>query len=305
MSLLSKILKASDLNSLVEAVDKLEQKSYKDESELFWKPVADKSKAGSFVIRFLPVPEIDLEKGGQAWVGPIFNHGFQHPEKNAKSDPWFIDNCPTTIGKPCPVCEHNSVLYNSGSDYNKEIVKKQKRQVKYLVNILVVKDTKNPENNGKVFLFSIGTKLFNKILQASKPVFEDEKPFNPFCPVTGKDFNLKFYEENGQRTYDKSAFVENSTRIAKTDEEIEAILSQEHSLLQFLDESRFKDYDTLRQRLARVVGTVLHPDNETKVETPKVQQKENPVPSKEVKQTNETKEDGDDIDYFQSFLEDD
>ena len=141
----------------------------KNETENYWKPELDKSGNGYAVIRFLPTPEGEE----MPWVS-YFDHGFQGPGG------WYIEKSLTTIGKQDPVSEYNTQLWNTGIEANKEIARKQKRRLHYVSNIYVVSDPKNPHNEGKVFKYRYGKKIFEMLKEAISPAFEDEKAINPF-----------------------------------------------------------------------------------------------------------------------------
>ena len=162
-------------------------------------------------IRFLDVSPEDGEDS-LPWV-KIFSHGFQGPGG------WLIDNCLTTNNVKCPVCEHNSSLWNSGIEANKEILRKQKRKLNYVANVYIVSDPKNPENEGQVKLFKFGKKIFDKITEAMNPAFEDEKAMNPFDYWTGANFKLKIRKVDGYQNYDKSEF-ESPSPLFKEDAKI-------------------------------------------------------------------------------------
>ena len=233
-------------DSLMKEVDKIANpegaKNSRDDERL-WQPEVDKSGNGYAVIRFLPPP-----KGEELpWVR-VWNHGFQGP-----TGKWYIENSLTTIGKPDPVSELNNELWNSGSEANKEIARKQKRRLSYICNILVVSDPKHPENEGKVKLFKFGKKIFDKIKDVMQPQFEDEEPVNPFDFWKGANFKLKIRNVEGYRNYDKSEF-DDASAIFSDDEKIEAIWNQEHSLSEFLNEKNFKSYEDLKKKLEGVLN---------------------------------------------------
>ena len=172
-----------------------QQKSYTDDR--FWKPTVDKAGNGYAVIRFLPAPEgEDLP-----WVR-YWDHGFQGP-----SGLWYIENSLTSIGKDDPVSEMNSVLWNSGRDEDKETVRKRKRRLHYVTNIQVIHDAENQANEGKVFLYKFGKKIFDKVMDVMQPQFQDENPINPFDFWDGANFKLKIQKVAGYRNYDKSEFA--------------------------------------------------------------------------------------------------
>ena len=217
------------------------KKSYEDDR--FWKPTVDKAGNGMATIRFLPSPEGE----DMPWV-QVFSHSIQGP-----TGQWLIDNCLTTINQKCPVCEHNTVLWNSGIEANKEIVRKQKRKLQYIANIYIVKDPSNPENDGTVRLFKFGKKIFDKLNDLMNPEFEDETPINPFDLWEGANFKLKIRKVEGYQNYDKSEFDKPSP-LSKDDDDLERIWKSEHKLNEFLDKSNFKSYDQIKERLNVVLG---------------------------------------------------
>jgi hypothetical protein len=147
----------------------------------------------------------------------------------------------------------NSKHWNSGIDANKDIARKQKRKLKYIANILVIKDPAAPSNEGKVFLFEFGKKIFDKINEQIKPQFEDEKAITPFNFWEGANFKLKIRQVEGYRNYDKSEF-DGQQALFRDDDEIEKVWKAEHSLKEFLDAKNFKSYDELKARLNKALG---------------------------------------------------
>ena len=236
------------LDKLTKAIETTTQNAEagsKDDTR-FWQPTVDKSGNGMAVIRFLPAPSVDGDDG-LPWVRR-FDHGFQGPGG------WFIDNCLTTVGDKCPVCEHNSTLWNSGIEANKEIVRKQKRRLSYVANIYVVSDPSNPENEGTVRLFKFGKKIFDKISEVMNPEFPDETPLNPFDLWEGANFKLKIRNVEGYRNYDKSEFADKALLLDGDDAKLEAVYTKEHSLKDFTDKKHFKPYEQLKARLDKVLG---------------------------------------------------
>ena len=267
---LATLKKQNSLDSLLGAAQKesepLAKKSYVDER--LWKPVMDKSGNGYAVIRFLPAPEGEDMPWAKLW-----NHAFQGP-----TGQWYIENSLTTVGQNDPVSEYNSKLWNSGVESDKEIARKQKRKLQYYSNIYVVEDPANRENEGKVFLYRYGKKIFDKIMEAMQPAFQDETPVNPFDFWEGANFKLKLRKVDGYWNYDKSEFADPSA-LFDNDEEIEALWKTEYSLADFTAASNFKSYDELKTRLDAVLaGTVTvgkaedimedAPVAEPKVDTP-------------------------------------
>ena len=227
-----------DLLSKAESLNKSETKAGPDER--LWKPEVDKAGNGYAVIRFLPAPDGEDLPWAQVW-----SHAFQGPGG------WYIENSLTTLGKKDPVSDLNRELWNAGAEGSpqRDQARKQKRKLNYYSNIYVVKDSANPSNEGKVFLYRFGKKIFDKIMESMQPAFEDETPVNPFDFWKGADFKLKITRVAGFWNYDKSEFAETSTLGGFNDKELEAIWKEEHSLAAFTADDQFKSYDELKQRL--------------------------------------------------------
>jgi hypothetical protein len=227
---------------LVKEVEKMNTGSSGGADERFWKPEMDKTGVGSAIIRFLPAPEGEE----LPWV-KMYSHAFQG------NGGWYIENSLTTIGQKDPVSEHNRELWNSGSDKDKETVRKQKRKLSYYSNIYVIKDPAHPENEGKVFLFKFGKKIFDKILNAMQPEFEDEEPINPFDFWGGANFRLKIRKVEGYWNYDKSEF-DSPSALLDDDDALEALWKKEYSLSAIVAPDQFKSYEDLEKRLKYVLG---------------------------------------------------
>ena len=298
---LNAMKKSNSLDKLLGAAEQenkpQEKKSYVDER--IWKPVMDKTGNGFAIIRFLPAP-----KGEELpWV-KLWNHAFQGP-----TGQWYIENSLTTIGNNDPVSELNTKFWNSGVESDKEIARKQKRKLQYYSNIYVVKDSANPENEGKVFLYRFGKKIFDKVMETMQPAFEDETPVNPFDFWEGANFKLKLRKVDGYWNYDKSEFEKPSALLNGDDAELEALWGKQHSLKEFTEPTNFKSYDELKTRLNTVlsgtttVGNVTDmqtgqafddsPSTTTVVDTP-----EEPAPTVSV-----TDEDDDTMSYFEKLAE--
>jgi hypothetical protein len=248
MSLSSLKNKSSSLDKLKKAVEQSSAGNGggKNVDDRFWQPEVDAAGNGYAVIRFLDTPAVDGEDG-LPWV-QIWSHGFQGPGG------WYIENSLTTIGKTDPVSEHNTVLWNSGIEANKEIARKQKRKLTYIANVLVVSDPKRPQNEGKVFLYKFGKKIFDKIKEKLEPQFADETPLNPFDFWKGANFKVKIRNVEGYRNYDKSEFDSAAPLFNGDDAQIEKVWKSAHSLKDFLKPENFKSYDELKVKLDRVLG---------------------------------------------------
>ena len=217
-----------------------ENKSYNDDR--YWKIDLDKTGNGYAVVRFLPASQGE----DMPWV-QYFDHGFQGPGG------WYIEKSLTTLNQKDPVSEHNTELWNSGIEANKDIARKQKRRLHYVSNILVVSDPTHPENEGKVFLFRYGKKIFEMLKDKMQPQFQDETPMNPFDLWEGADFKIKVRKVDGYWNYDKSEFA-NSKPLSEDDAQLEAVWNSQHSLQDVIAPSEFKSYDELKQKLDRVLG---------------------------------------------------
>ena len=292
---LAAMKKQNSLDSLLGAAQKesapLEKKSYVDER--LWKPTMDKTGNGYAVIRFLPAPKgEDLP-----WV-KLWNHAFQGP-----TGQWFIENSLTTLGNNAPVSEYNSKLWNSGIESDKEIARKQKRKLQYYSNIYVVSDAANPQNEGNVFLYRYGKKIFDKVMEAMRPPFPDTDPINPFDFWEGANFKLKLRKVDGYWNYDLSSFDSVTPLLDGDDGALEEMYNKQYSLADFTSPTNFKSYDELKTRLDAVLsGTVVanttvqtlmesEPSSAIKVDT-----KPEPSPTVEA-------DDDDAMSYFEKLAE--
>ena len=220
-----------------------DKKGYEDDR--YWKPERDKSGNGYAVVRFLP----QREGEDMPWVR-LWNHGFQGPGG------WYIENSLTTLNKQDPVSEYNTKLWNNGTEDGKDQARKQKRRLSHISNIYVIKDPAHPENEGKVFLYRYGKKIFDKLNEAMNPEFEDEDSMNPFCLWSGADFKLKIRMLDGFVNYDKSEFDSPATLGEFDDDKLEEVYNQVHSLTELIAEDQFKSYDELKTKMEKVLGLV-------------------------------------------------
>ena len=285
--------KQSNLGSLtaklVKEVEKVNNSSGGGDERL-WKPELDKTGNGYAVIRFLPAPD----KEEIPWA-KLYTHAFQGPGG------WYIENSLTTVGGKDPVSDYNRELWNSGNESDKDVVRKQKRKLSYYSNIYVVKDPTNPANEGKVFLFKYGKKIFDKIMEAMQPEFEDESPINPFDFWQGANFKLKLRKVDGYWNYDKSEF-DSPSKLNEDDSELDKIWKTEYSLKEFTAPSNFKTYDELKNRLDDVLsGTQSTTSSAEDVELPKTEvDGDDKSYVDNVVKTTSTESD-DSLDYFQKL----
>ena len=277
---------------LEKTIDKPETKN-KYQDDRFWKPELDKSGNGFAVLRFLPAVEGEDMPWQRVW-----HHAFQGP-----GGQWYIENSLTTLNKKDPVSEENTRLWNTGIEADKEIARKRKRKLQYYSNVLVVSDPKHPENEGKVFLFKYGKKIFDKITEAMNPQFEDEKAVNPFDFWEGANFKLKIRKVDGYWNYDKSEF-EQVSRVKPSDEEIDALWKSQYALKPFIDPSNFKSYDELKEKLNKVLTGTRSTESVEDIDLPPVS---NDVPRSSngsVGKVSST-DDDDSLSYFSKLAEDD
>ena len=226
---------------LVKEVEKMNNTGGNADDRI-WKLDVDKGGNGYAVIRFLPAPE-----GEDLPFVKLYSHAFQGPGG------WFIENSLTTLGQKDPVSEYNSLLWNNGTDAGKETARKQKRKLTYVSNIYVVKDPANPDNEGKVFLYKYGKKIFDKLTAAMQPEFEDEEAIDPFDFWQGANFKLKAKNVAGYRNYDSSEFAAQSS-LLDDDDAMESLWKKQFSLSEIVAPDQFKTYDELKTRLDYVLG---------------------------------------------------
>jgi hypothetical protein len=278
----------SSLQNLTKELGKMNESAGAGSSngpdERFWKLSVDKAQNGHAVIRFLPASSNETVP----WVR-MFSHGFQGPGG------WYIENSLTTIGQKDPVSEYNTKLWNSGVESDKEIARKQKRKLQYISNIYVVSDPSNPDNEGKVFLFKYGKKIFDMINDKMNPEFEDETAVNPFDLWNGCNFRLRARKVAGYRNYDKSEF-DSSSALNEDDEELERIWNSQYSLEELIAPDQFKSYDELKTRFEKAIGIgeVSRASTETGFEEETASYEESAS----------TSEDDDSLDYFKKLAED-
>lgn len=263
-----------------------EKKSYVDER--IWKPTVDKAGNGYAVIRFLP--------NGDNWDLPFvryWDHGFQGP-----TGQWYIEKSLTSIGQQDPVGEANSKLWATGTDEAKDLVRKRKRRLHYVSNIIVESDPKNPDNEGKVFLYVYGKKIHDKIMDVMQPQFEDETPVDPFDFWEGASLKLKIRQVDGFRNYDKSEFASSEELFDGDDSKLEEVYNSMYNLNEFTDPANFKSYDELAKRFAMVQGESTPTSVQSDLDLSATSE---PAPIKSVEESSDAKTDDDDEDTLSYF----
>jgi hypothetical protein len=258
--------KSTDLlDRLAKELDKMNSNTTeRTEDTRFWQPEVDKSGNGMAVIRFLPPPAVDGDDG-LPWVR-LFSHGFKGP-----SGKWYIENSLTTLNQKDPVSEYNTKLWNESDDDNspqRKQVRSQKRKLVYISNIYVISDPKHPENEGKVFLFKFGKKIFDKISMLMDPEFEGDTPVNPFDFWKGANFKMRIRNVEGYRNYDQSTF-DSPTPLLNDDNKLEEIWKSQYSLKELVASDKFKSYDDLKKRLNDVLELDSKPVSKSSAPAPK------------------------------------
>lgn len=233
--------RTKNFEKLREEASKINQGN-NNQDDRYWTPTRDKAGNGSAVIRFLPAPSNEDIPYVKLW-----SHAFQG------TGGWYIEKSLTTLGKDDPASAHNSKLWDSGIEKNKEIAKKQKRKLKYISNIYVVSDPGNPDNNGKVFLYAYGKKIFDILNEAMNPSFEDIEPFNPYDLWGGANLKLRMTMKDGWPNYERTSF-DDCGPLFDDDDKLEEVWNSEYSLQAEVAEDKFKSYDELQKRLTKVLG---------------------------------------------------
>jgi hypothetical protein len=222
----------------------------------FWKMTLDSTASGSAVIRFLPAADDEVpmvKEVSYFFRGPGGVYG---------------ELSPSMIGKECPIRDRNGEDWAKAEANGDEALKNQVRDrgqnVKFYTNILVIDDQGNPENNGKVFLFKFGKQIKNIIDKQIKPEYADEKPIDPFDMWFGANFKFraKGREMPDRRTgkkimvpnYEDSKFADAGELFPGDDAKKEEVWKLTTSLAEFTDLTRFKDYETLKAHMLKVIG---------------------------------------------------
>ena len=285
--------RGSNINKIIQAAESAgsgETKSYVDDR--IWKPTVDKAGNGYAVIRFLPGTEENIP------FVRYWDHGFKGP-----TGLWYIENSLTSIGQTDPVGELNSKLWNTGLDSDKEKARTQKRRLHYVTNIYVVSDPSAPQNEGKVFLYKFGKKIFDKIYDLMNPDFADETPVDPFDFWEGADFKLKIRNVEGYRNYDKSEFASPAALLNADEAKLEDVYNKLHDLSEFTNPKNYKSYDQLKSKLMRVLGEEATAGAYTVIEEIKINEPIaaiEPVTAEEI-----SSEDEDTLSYFSKLAKQD
>jgi len=236
-----KFLNSGD--KMKKAVKKMKAKKPSYVDDRFWKTSPDKQGNADAVLRFLPQQEPEK--------APIVMKHTHFFKENGK---WFVCDCPTTFEMPCPADEYAQPYWDEDTKESKEIALKYSRKKRFISNVLVVNDINRPENNGKVFLYEFGIKIYEKIIDKLDPESELDEPIMIHDFLEGRNFKLKQQKVGGFINYDKSEFYSDSTPVAKTEKKMEEVYNQITDLDQFVDPEKIKSYSELKKKFIGVVG---------------------------------------------------
>jgi hypothetical protein len=211
--------------SLAKMREEKEAKTFTDDSYF---PKVDKNGNALVVVRILP--QKDMNKH------PI-QHRYSHKDEIGGKRINLL--CPSTFGtkKDCELCqiagEEWSLQKESGIEFPKVSAYRKKTS---LVNVLVIKDKAQPEMEGQVKKMYLANTLVDKINNKLFPPKDDSgelirKPEMIHDLWEGKNFNLEIFKnKSGFNDFSNSCFEAESTPVAKTEKEIEAIYNQIHDI---------------------------------------------------------------------------
>ena len=301
-------------SALNDQLQKISSKGYVNpDADKYWKPTRDSAGNGFAIIRFLPEPD-----GEDLPFVRLWDHAFQGP-----TGMWYIENSRKSINmeEPDPIAELNVKLWNATNDDSspeRAQARKQKRRLHFISNVYIIKDSGNPDNEGKVFLYKYGKKIHNMINEMMNPSFEDEERVNPFDLWDGANFRLKIRQSDGFPNYDKSEF-DSPSPLFNDDAELEAVWKRAYSLKELVAPHNFKSYDELLAKMQRVLGIV---DSNTKSTAkrfadeedqdqeidmsklnskPEVKSAPAPEPKSSAPASNDDDDDADDLEYFKNL----
>lgn len=270
-----------------------------EKDERFWELTKDNDYNGEAIVRFLPQPE--SKKGFP--IIKMLNHGFK---QNGR---WFIENCPTIIGKPCPICEKAIVEY--AKHENEENFKNPfYKKTRYIACILVVKDPGKPENEGQIMLWSFGPSIYDKIMDGVAPESGLTEAIEAFDLYDGVNFLIKSHKKDKWPNYSNSKFMTSATPVAKKDKEIEKIFNSIINVDEFLEEDKFKSAEELQKKLNDILGIGENNEKANDKKNKSNRTKDNDKSSKDDEDEEENNEDEDFEDNegnvdFDSLVDDD
>lgn len=224
-----------------------DKKKKREVDARFWTPTIKPDGTAEAIIRFLPSPKGENSPKVEFWT-----YSFEGPYG------WYIEKSLASLkqeGLYDPMAEYNNKLWKQG-EAGQQQARKQKRMLHYVSNILVIDDPEKPENNGKVFLYRYGSKIYdNKIKPLMFPTkTSGEKPVNPFSFWDGYNFNLVVKKQGEFNNYDSSYFARSPSAVADNDDGIQAIWDKEYPLFEFIDPKNYKTREQLQKQIDKVFG---------------------------------------------------
>jgi len=228
-----------------------EKKGGFKKDERFWKPTVDDKGNATAVIRFLPDPN------GNPWV-KLYTHNFSYMNDGVKK--YWINNCVNTFGydRECPICKKNQEYWNSAFEADKKIASLRKRKLEYIANIVVLKNPAHPEDEGKVFLYKFGEKIYGKIKEKMFPSEEMKalgegmyEEFVPFDLYEGAHFILVQTKQGDYPNYDSSKF--DKVKPLGSDKVIESVMGRVYDTSEFIAEDKFPT----NEKVIEVLGSLL------------------------------------------------
>lgn len=241
-----------DWSKVKEEIVESEKKKGFQKDQRFWKPTVDDKGNATAVIRFLP------DKTLTPFV-KYYQHNFKYQINGANK--FYIKNCINTFGydKACPICAKNQEYWNSGFESDKKISSIRKRKLVYVSNILVIKNPANPEDEGKVFLYNYGEKIYGKLKDKMFPSEEIKSlgegtydEYMPFDLYEGANFKIVQVKQGEFPNYDKSEFNKQSP--VGSEKVIDAIMDQVYDLSEFIAPEKFPSNEDVIKELGAILG---------------------------------------------------
>lgn len=235
-------------NSSWETIQKSFKGKAKESDTRFFVPSKDADGKVAVVIRFLPSPD-------GSPIAEKRNHYYEGP--GGKINTW----CRYALGESCPICGASIEAHKGGDKARAQALRAGS---KFISNILIVKDPNNPANEGKVFLYEVGAKIFKKIKAKTAPDNGLDEPQNIFDYFDGANFKLigapsSFVAGSGRTInyvdFEGSSFEAPS---ALTQEQAEAADEALYELNYWRDPANYKSYEELKQLLNEADGAVTN-----------------------------------------------
>jgi len=181
--------------------------------------------------------------------------------------------CPTSFGKPCPICEYKRELYKGeGNEEELDEIRVTKR---VLYAVVVKKVDKHIFKEPTIQLFEFSDKIFEEVMEEQ---LEDDPNWENFAlPDEGSTVAVKFSEDTfGKNKYAKATRF---TLVERDEQYDESILDDVPNLDDCLT---LMEYDAIKNLFFNVV-----PDQE---EEPEEEEEEKPRTSKGFRKREEVKE---------------